>query len=160
MKRLARIFTFAMLGCGRVAVTPQTPVTPPPVVQPAATVVVMAFGATWCPYCKTDIPKIAKELKRLDPTGEKVEFRVYVTTGARSTEPPSDYVSKAYVRSLGLPESLAYSDPWHWKMFKKYVGPDLAIPAAAVILPNGSFESFRAGASFDPTDIARFAVSK
>lgn len=86
-----------------------------------------------------------------------IDFKVYVPTGMTSSQPPSDDVTRKYVASLGIPESMGVSDP-KWSAFKRFVGGQYAIPAAAVVLPSGTVKSYRAGSTFDPNEIAYFAI--
>lgn len=135
-----------LIGCGRYVVVP-VPVDPIP--TPSGKSVTLAvWGAFWCPSCKSMLPDIESELNKIPKADrEKINFVLYVPTGMRSGERPTEAVAKAYASSLKL-SAKAEIDPWHWQYFKKYVHNSPAIPAAALIDEHGKLIKTFAPGSF------------
>lgn len=131
-----------LIGCGKEALPPVTPVPPDPIPVPQPSpekkVVLSVFGAPWCTPCKSALPKIQKELDAL-PVSERnaIEFRVYIETGPSNTTPPTQQDAERYKASLGLHSAIAIADPWKMQVFRKYHS-NLSIPAGVVTKLDGT----------------------
>lgn len=171
MKRLPQsvrcllIVLFVVVGCGRETAPVALNVPSPVPVKPSperGKVIVAVFGAPWCPACKSAIPEVQRQLKKLPDTKlAQIEFRLYVPTGANSANRPTQDVADQYKQTLGLDLATAHVDPWKWTLYQKWIGGSASIPAAAVLDDKENvLTRFRAGSQFDAQDIARFAASR
>lgn len=176
MKTALLVFhMFFLLGCGS-AVPPSEPATPPvvmptpvptpdPLPAPDPKKVIMAvWGTPWCSACKSVLPQVEKAFAKLDAaTQAKIEFRLYVPTGVRATDRPTDEVALAYRSSLHLDHSVAYIDPWNFTLYKHYKlagNSSPAIPAGAITKMDGTLiRRFPPGQLY-ATDIVQSAVEE
>lgn len=173
------VMSCVILGCGREAISPVSPDEPIPVpgpVPPGPTppvpplppapgqekVIVAVFGAPWCSACKSGIPEVQRQLKKLPASKlAQIDFRLYVPTGANSGSRPTQAVADQYKQILHLDLATAYVDPYRWTNYQDWVGSYLAIPAAAILDEKlNVLRRYPPGVGFSPPDIAHFAASQ
>ncbi len=118
------------------------------------------FGAPWCSECKTAMPAIQAELDALKPSVSAfVRTKLYVTTSANPSVPPTQQVADEYREAVHL-KGTTEPDPWRWTHFRKWIGGSFTLPAAVVLNDGGEvLRVFRAGpTTFVPTEIVSAAV--
>lgn len=174
MKRfVCAVLLISVLGCGTqsIPVSPNVPpaVMPTPVPSPEPTpapdpddhkVILALWGAPWCSACHALLPKVEKELSKLDDgVRDLIDFRLYVATGQTATARPNDDVARAYVKELGL-SATAYVDPWRFTLYSKYIGGSVAIPAGAVIEMDGTLIKKFAPNRLNAKEIVQYAAEQ
>lgn len=160
---LSLMFCLSMSGCGKDAIAVDAP-TPPAPVDPseptlAPKVILAVFSAPWCGYCGPKLKEVQGQLNRLTAHERSlIDFRVYVVTGNDRNNPPSDTESIAYRNKLGISAS-AYSDPWRWSTFKKWLPKEsFGIPAGVVLDHKENVLKRYSPGRVDAIDIVEFAV--
>lgn len=155
-----RVFTsfilglIGIIGCGG----PSKPKAVPQI--SSNTVTVALFGAPWCSNCKTSFPQIQQEINALTPDKQsRVTLFLYVPTGRQATDDkPTDAGAEEYRQALGL-NGKSKADP-KWKVFRRLVGDEQALPAAAILNEQGEvIKKYRGGDGFVSKDIVSFAAS-
>ncbi len=117
---------FAVASCGK---SPQSG----PVVQPTKKVELVLFSAPWCTKCKDKHPQIQAQIKAATEYAPFIKFKLYVTTGALSNEPPTQALAEEYNANVLHIDGPAFADEWRWKNFRKLVGGTMELPAAALL---------------------------
>ncbi len=147
------------IACGRSQSGTQNQ--PGPIPEgPQKKITLALFGAPWCAECKQDLPLLQQEYDKLsDAEKAEIRIRLFVTTAGNPAVPPTQQVADQYRAALGLSME-ASPDEWRWKSFREWVGGTLALPGAAVLDADGNvLKSFRAGATFIPSEIVGSAAA-
>lgn len=138
MRSLLTAVAFLVLGCGPAASRPVDLVDPDSVVPvPSPTVqskvLVKIFSAQWCMPCKRLAAEFGKELRDLKKeTRARMQIELYVVSGARSTDVPTQKDADFY-KAKYFPEcDLALPDQ---KManYRKYKAGDGSIPSVVLV---------------------------
>jgi thiol-disulfide isomerase/thioredoxin len=143
------------MACGRYPLGSTRVLTAPETNSGDKKLTLAVFGAPSSADSQNLLPTLQTELNKLTDAQKKtLDVVLYVPTASTVNDPPTQEIAEQYVASIGF-KGRAVADEWKWKMFKKYVGGALQLPAAAVIdLDDNVIKAFHAGAtSFVPTDI-------
>lgn len=124
---------------------------PLPPIEEIEKVELLLFSAPWCGPCKEMHPAIAKQLD------VEIPVTLYVETGWTSSQQPSEAIAKEYKKQMGLDFDFV-PDPWKWTTYKKYLGSQLAIPGAAVLVNGELVKKFPAG-SFTAKQVTDYVES-
>lgn len=153
--------------CGKPSQSPGTddnPVDPPAPPPDKAKVTLMLFGAPPCKYCKSVFPKINELLKdELKARDLKLKAELWVTTGGRWSDPPTQESANQY-RVLLKVDFQAKPDEWPkknvWKNYRKYIDDSQVLPAVAVLDETGEkIKAFLAG-QFTAEEVANYVKNK
>lgn len=124
---------------------------------PQGKVILMGFAAPWCGPCKQLIPQIQQALDRLSAAQrERIDWQLWVTTGAHPSSLPDQSTTRQYRDYLGL-DSGAFMDPY-WRQQQAIIGGARSIPAGAVLYPDGQVFVRHAAGRLNPQQLVQRAV--
>lgn len=147
------LFLLVLMGCAPVSHPPQGGEEPKPLppIEEIDKVELLLFSAPWCKPCKDMHPQIERELD------SDIPVSLYVVTGWTSSQPPTEAIAADYKKQMPLSFNFL-PDPWKWTTYKKYLGTNLSIPAAAVLVNGEMVKKFPAG-SFTAKQVADYMES-
>lgn len=119
---------FALASCGKATQGgKQDPL-------PTKNVELVLFSAPWCTKCKDKHPKIQEQIKAATVYAPHIKFKLFVTTGALSNEPPTQQLAEDYNTNDLHIDGPAFADEWRWKTFRKLLpGTPMELPAAVLL---------------------------
>lgn len=111
---------------------------PLPPIEEIDKVELLLFSAPWCKPCHEMHPEIERQLD------VDIPVTLYVGTDWNSTKPPTEASVADYKKQMPLDFNFV-PDPWKWTTYKKYLGTNVSIPAAAVLVNGEMVKKFPAG---------------
>lgn len=140
MKRVLSLAAFLPLLLSCAVVDENAPV---PVSEKVS---IVLFSTPWCEPCEHMLPAIDSKLNSdLGDSVDRVETSVFVVTGKKAAQPPTQEIADEYKKKLGVSFKMR-PDPWKWTNYKKYFQTTALIVPAVVVL-DGEGNALRA---FDP----------
>lgn len=150
---MVALVTVAVLGCGKSQTQSGGGGTP------TGRSRIVVFGAGYCTICKVRFPEIQALLDAL-PAAQRdaIDVELYVTAGDPASVRPTEEMALAYQARVKM-KGTAKADPWRWQNFRRLIGTQLEVPAAAILDGSGRVQRvFTAGdTTFVPQEIVAVA---